>query len=224
VVADPLLPAVLHTIQRYGLDPADFDRFLESMTMDLEITAYPTYDDLLEYMEGSAAVIGTMMLPILGVRSGGDAAVARESARQLGLGFQLTNMIRDVAEDLERGRVYLPEADLDRFGVDRGRLTADARDRQTSAAVRALLRYECRRALAHYRAALPGLALLEPRSRVCIRAAFLLYGGILDEVGRAGYDVMRSRVRVPGRRRLGAVVAALSARTFGRRFARWRVA
>jgi phytoene synthase len=222
-VTDPLLPAVLHTIQAYGLDPADFDRFLESMTMDLDVTAYPTYDDLLGYMEGSAAVIGTMMLPILGVRPGGDPAVARESARQLGLAFQLTNVIRDVAEDLERGRVYLPEADLDRFGVDRGRLAADARAGQTSTPVRALVRFECARALTHYRAALPGLALLEPRSRLCIRAAFLLYGGILDEIGRAGYDVMRSRARVPGRRRLGAVMAALSARRFDRRFARWRV-
>jgi phytoene synthase len=157
------------------------------------------------------------------VAPGGDVAVARESARHLGLGFQLTNMIRDVAEDLERGRVYLPEADLERFGVDRARLAEDAARRRASAPVRALVRFECDRALVHYRAALPGLALLEPRSRLCIRAAFLLYGGILDEIGRARFDVMRARARVPRHRRLAAALAASSGRRFDRRFARWRV-
>ena len=185
---DPLLPAVLDTIARYALDVDDFDRFLDSMSMDLTTTGYPTYTDLLEYMEGSAAVIGTMMLPILGVRPGGDPTVARASARELGLAFQLTNIIRDVAEDLDRGRVYLPEADLDRFGVSRTQLVREARRGVASAPVRALTRFECQRALGHYRAALPGLDLLEPRSRLCIRAAFLIYGGILDEVGRAGFE------------------------------------
>jgi hypothetical protein len=105
-VDDPLLPAVLHTIAVFGLDLEDFEKFLRSMEMDLTVTGYPTYEDLLEYMEGSAAVIGTMMLPILG---SSDPVAAREPARQLGFAFQLTNFIRDVAEDLARGRVYLPE-------------------------------------------------------------------------------------------------------------------
>jgi phytoene synthase len=221
--SDPLLPAVLDTIRSYGLDTADFERFLESMTMDLSTTAYPTYADLLGYMEGSAAVIGTMMLPILGVVPGGDTARARESARQLGLGFQLTNMIRDVAEDLERGRVYLPEADLEGFGVTRATLTRDARDRRVSEPVRALVRFECARAMRHYEAAQPGLGLLVPRSRVCIRAAFLIYGGILDEIARAGYDVMRARARVPRHRRLAAMVAARTERAFRHRLRGWRV-
>jgi phytoene synthase len=221
--ADPLLPAVLHTIRTYDLDPADFDRFLESMTLDLTVTAYPGYDDLLAYMEGSAAVIGTMMLPILGVVSGGDRAVARESARQLGLAFQLTNMIRDVAEDLARGRVYLPEADLDRFGVTRARLADDIAQGRTSSPVRALVHFECTRALAHYEAALPGLELLEPRSRLCIRAAFLLYGGILDHIGRSGYDVLRARVVVPPGARLRAVLAAASGRAFHRQYRHWHL-
>lgn len=104
-VDDPLLPAVLHTIAVFDLDRADFASFLRSMVMDLTVLSYPTYDDLLDYMEGSAAVIGTMMLPILG---SSDPAAAREPARQLGFAFQLTNFIRDVAEDLDRGRTYLP--------------------------------------------------------------------------------------------------------------------
>lgn len=124
-VDDPLLPAVLHTIAVFDLDRDDFASFLKSMAMDLTVTAYPTYDHLLDYMEGSAAVIGTMMLPILG---SSDPAAAREPARQLGFAFQLTNFIRDVAEDLDRGRTYLPDEDLAKFGVTREEL-ADARAR-----------------------------------------------------------------------------------------------
>ena len=120
-VDDPLLPAVLHTIAVFDLDRDDFASFLRSMAMDLTVTAYPTYDDLLDYMEGSAAVIGTMMLPILG---SSDPAAAREPARQLGFAFQLTNFIRDVAEDLDRGRTYLPDEDLAKFGVTREDLLA----------------------------------------------------------------------------------------------------
>src|SRR5688500_13373865 len=108
-VTDPLLPAVLHTIETFGIDRADFATFLHSMAMDLTVTGYETYADLLSYMDGSAAVIGTMMLPIL---EPVDPVAAREPARQLGLAFQLTNFIRDVAEDLARGRLYLPMSDL----------------------------------------------------------------------------------------------------------------
>jgi 15-cis-phytoene synthase len=193
---DPVLPAVLHTVRAFGLDVADFEKFLDSMAMDLTVGGYRTYDDLLGYMEGSAAVIGTMMAPIL---ESSDPPAAREHARQLGLAFQLTNFIRDVAEDLERGRVYLPAEDLERFGVTRADLAA----RQASPAVAELLAFEVERARAHYRAAAPGIALLAPSSRPCIQVATELYGGILDEVEQAGYQVLARRVAVPRRRRLG---------------------
>ena len=211
---DPVLPAVADTIRTYGLSLAEIDQFLASMAMDLTVTRYETYADLLGYMEGSSAVIGTLTLPILGTAPGADAAAAREAARQLGYGFQLTNFIRDVAEDLRRGRVYLPLEDLARFGVTPETLATDAARGRASAPVRALVRYECARALAHYEAARPGIALLDQRARVCIRAAYLLYGSILDEVARAGYDVLRGRAVVPGVRRGRLVVAALRARTF----------
>jgi phytoene synthase len=220
-VSDPLLPAVLNTVATYDLDLEDFDKFLRSMAMDLKVTSYRTYDDLLGYMEGSAAVIGTMMLPILGLSAGADPVVARRSARQLGLAFQLTNFIRDVGEDLERGRIYLPEEDLDRFGVTPQRLALDTARGRSTQPVLELIRHECGRAVAHYQAALPGLAMLEPRSRICIRAAFGLYGGILDEVGRRGYEVLAGRVRVPRRRKAGILAAALSQRRFLARFRRW---
>jgi len=197
-VTDPVLPAVVHTIRTYGLEVEDFDRFLRSMATDLTVTSYPTYDDLLRYMDGSAAAIGTMMLPILGLASSGDPAVARESARQLGLAFQLTNFIRDVGEDLDRGRVYLPQADLERFGVRRADLAAARATPQ----VAELLAFQVDRARAHYRAAQPGIDLLAPSSRPCIRVATQLYGAILDEVERARYQILQGRVRVPRHRRL----------------------
>jgi phytoene synthase len=197
-VDDPLLPAVLHTIAVWGLDRRDFASFLRSMSMDLTVTGYPTYADLLDYMEGSAAVIGTMMLPIL---EPPDPAAAREPARQLGLAFQLTNFIRDVREDLDRGRVYLPQEDLDRFGVTRGSLREAADSGANPPEIVALIRYEVERARDHYAAAAPGLALLPPSSRACIGTAYRVYGGILDEVVNAGYDVLRGRLVVPPARR-----------------------
>ncbi|HEV2895341.1 MAG TPA: phytoene/squalene synthase family protein, partial [Actinomycetota bacterium] len=193
---DPVLPAVLHTVRAFDLEVADFEKFLDSMAMDLHTDGYRTYDDLLGYMEGSAAVIGTMMAPIL---ESSDPPAAREHARQLGLAFQLTNFIRDVGEDLERGRVYLPAEDLERFGVSRADLAAARATPQ----VAKLLAFEIRRARAHYRAAEPGIELLAPSSRPCIRVAFDLYGGILEEIERAGYQVLADRVRVPRHRRLG---------------------
>jgi phytoene synthase len=196
VCADPVLPAVLHTVRAFDLDVGDFEKFLDSMAMDLTVDGYATYTDLLGYMEGSAAVIGTMMTPIL---EPADPAAAREHARQLGLAFQLTNFIRDVAEDSRRGRVYLPGEDLDRFRVRREDLAAG----QASPAVRELVAFEVERARGHYRAAEPGIELLAPSSRPCIRVAFDLYGGILDEVERVGFQVLDRRVQVPRRRRLG---------------------
>jgi phytoene synthase len=202
-VDDPLLPAVLHTIAVFDLDRADFAKFLRSMAMDLTVGSYASYDDLLDYMEGSAAVIGTMMLPILGST---DPAAAREPARQLGLAFQLTNFVRDVAEDLARGRTYLPDADLQRFGVTRADLADAAARGAASIRIKSLIEYEVRRAQAHYAAAAPGVTMLTPGSQGCIRAAYTLYGGILDEVVAADYDVFVRRATVPSRRR--AVVAA----------------
>jgi phytoene synthase len=209
----PILRAVQHTIAVFGLDRADFDAFFASMTMDLKVSGYTDYGDLLAYMEGSAAVIGTMTLPILAAPEHGreppppaGRADVREAARQLGLAFQLTNFIRDVAEDLRLGRVYLPAADLERFGVRRADLGAPS----ASPAVRRLIAFEIDRARAHYRAAAPGVAMLPPRSRRCVRLASGVYGAILDRVERAGYDVLAGRAVVPRRQRAAAVFRELA--------------
>jgi phytoene synthase len=209
---DPALRAVRHTIAVFSISRSDFDAFFASMRMDLHVRDYPDYGALLRYMEGSAAVIGTMMLPILlapddgrGPVPAAAAVAAREPARQLGLAFQLTNFIRDVAEDLGRGRVYLPGADLDRFGVHRYELAAAS----ASPAVRRLIAFEIERARGHYRDALPGLTALPARSRRCVRLAHAVYGGILDRVEQSGCDVLAGRAVVPRRQRAVAVAREL---------------
>ncbi|MEU8296057.1 phytoene/squalene synthase family protein [Micromonospora sp. NPDC048909] len=209
-IDDPLLPAVLHTIAVFDLDRDDFAAFLKSMAMDLTVSSYRTYPHLLDYMEGSAAVIGTMMLPILG---SGDPIAAREPARQLGFAFQLTNFIRDVAEDLDRGRTYLPEEDLTRFGVTRRDLVDARRHGRATPAIRELIAYEVTRAQQHYAAAAPGITMLAPASQSCMRTAYALYGGILDEVAAQDYDVFARRAVVPQRRRLSVAARALLAPT-----------
>jgi phytoene synthase len=150
-----------------------------------------------------------MMLPILGSH---DAAAAREPARQLGLAFQLTNFIRDVAEDLGRGRTYLPDNDLATFGVTRDDLNAAAARGRATTRIKELIAYEVIRAQAHYLAAAPGVPLLAPASQACIRTAYALYGGILDEIAAQDYDVFVRRAVVPRRRRAAVAAQALLAR------------
>ena len=156
------------------------------------------------YVWGSAAVIGLQMVPVL------EPVVAREVAEpyatDLGVAFQLSNFIRDVGEDLRRGRVYLPGEDLAHFGVDRDRLARGVVD----APIRRLLAYEIARTRELYRAAEPGVRLLHPTSRDCIRTALRLYGGILDEVERADYQVLDRRVSVGAATRARVAVPGLA--------------
>ena len=162
--------------------------------------SYDTWDDLLVYMDGSAAVIGEMMLPIL------EPADPRaySHARDLGLAFQLTNFLRDVAEDLDRGRVYIPQADLDRFGADPHRRVVDQSWID-------LMQFEIERCRELYRSADIGIAMLPPASARCVRAARSLYSRILDQIEHAGYDVFRSRAHVSTLQKV-AKVAQVAAR------------
>jgi 15-cis-phytoene synthase len=183
---DPILAAVVNTVITCGIDAECFDRFFDAMAMDLTTSRYETWEDLCGYMEGSAAVIGEMMLPVLGPTS----PAAKGPARALGLAFQLTNFLRDVDEDLDRGRVYLPQADLRRFGVD-------VTERSVTPQWRALMAYEIERNRALYGFADSGIAMLPARSARCVGAARVLYARILDRIEAAGYDVFHGRIRVP---------------------------
>jgi phytoene synthase len=168
------------------------------MAMDLTVTGYETWDDLCGYMDGSAAVIGEMMLPIL---DGRDPR-ALSPARDLGLAFQLTNFLRDVGEDLDRGRVYLPAEDLRRFGAD---VTA----RRVTPAWRELMRFEIDRARQLYASADVGIALLPPWSARAIRTARVLYARILDEIEAQDHDVFSRRARVPTMRKLTVAAGSM---------------
>lgn len=197
---DPVLHAVARTVHDCGLDRELFDRFFAAMRADLSTTSYETWDDLCCYMDGSAAVIGEMLLPILDPY---DASAALEPARALGLAFQLTNFLRDVDEDLDLGRQYLPQDDVRGAGVD---LT----ERRTSPEFADLMRFEIDRCRGLYRRADEGIALLPPRSARCVRTARRLYSSILDRIEEAGYDVFAGRVSVPTTTKLRLVAASWS--------------
>jgi 15-cis-phytoene synthase len=204
--SDPVSRAVIDTIRCWQIPPSYFADFLNSMRLDLTVTGYATYDDLASYMWGSAGVIGLQMLPILG-RADDSVRwdLLEPRAVDLGLAFQLTNFIRDVAEDLRRGRVYLPQESLDMFGVDRDRLSRGLVDEP----IRNLLAWEIERARGLYRSAELGVHLVHPTSRDCLRTALTLYEEILDEIERADYDVFHGRVTVGISRRAQVGVSAL---------------
>lgn len=213
--ADPVLVAVADTAARYELDPDLFRAFLAAMRMDTHVTDYPTFDELAGYMHGSAAVIGLQMLPVLGTV--GERASAEPSAAALGVAFQLTNFLRDVGEDLDRGRVYLPADELAAFGVDRALLEWCRLGRRHDPRVRRALAHLVARTRAVYRRAAPGIDLLVPASRPCVHTAYRLYGAILDRIEAADYDVLQRRVSVPVHRRLAVALPALASGYAARR-------
>jgi phytoene synthase len=200
--SDPVLRAVIDTARHWQLPARYFADFLDAMRSDLTVTDYPSFDALCEYMWGSAAVIGLQMLPVLG-KAGTHVDDDRLSsaAVDLGMAFQLTNFVRDVGDDLLRGRVYLPTETLHRFGVDRARLQRRIVDEP----VRNVLAFEIERARGLYRRAAPGVELVDPTSRDCLRTAITLYSAILDRIEAADYDVFtrRATVTLPTRAAVG---------------------
>lgn len=219
--ADPVCRAVIDTIGRWNIRHSYFADFLAAMRTDLTVTSYQTHDDLAAYMWGSAAVIGLQMLPILGRADASiGTGVLEPYAADLGMAFQLTNFLRDIAEDLARGRVYLPQESLCTFGVDRDRLRRAARAGAVDEPIRNLLAAEIARTRDLYLRAVPGIELVHPTSRDCLRTAVALYSRILDEIEAADYNVFRGRLSVPVARRAGVaargLVGALVARHYDR--------
>ncbi|SFW86125.1 phytoene/squalene synthase family protein [Amycolatopsis australiensis] len=212
---DPLRAAVIDTAARYGIPEPCFRAFFTSMRMDLTVTGYPTRAALDEYVHGSAEVIGLQVLPVLGTVVPRQEAAPHAAA--LGKAFQLTNFLRDVAEDLGRGRVYLPADELAACGVDRDRLAWCARTGRIDPPVRRALAGQVARTRRVYAEARPGIAMLHPASRPCVSTAYALYGGILDRVEAAEYNVFAGRARVPRRRRLAAACDALVRAHWARR-------
>jgi phytoene synthase len=214
IVPAPVLSAVAATIASYRIAPEHFWTFLDAMRMDIPGTPsfrnrYATMTELHGYMRGSAAAIGLQLLPVLGTVV--PVTDAEPAAAALGEAFQLTNFLRDVAEDLDRDRVYLPGDELAAFGVDPELLAYCRRTRRTDPRVRRALAHLIATNRARYRIAEPGIDLLQPRVRPAIRTAAVLYAGILDEVERSNYEVFDRRAAVPLRHRLRVAATELAA-------------
>ncbi len=205
---DPIGRALVDTARRFEIPIEYFEAFLHSMEMDLTINEYETFDDLMEYVYGSAAVIGLQMVPVLGALS----PEAYEAAKKLGIAFQLANFIRDIGEDLERGRIYIPIQDLARFGVSR----EDLYKREITPKIIEAIKFQIERVRELQREASVGIEMLEPSSRPCIEAASELYCGIVDEVEAIGYDIFNFRAKTSTWRRikvaLPAYIRAIKAR------------
>lgn len=197
---DDIGRALVDTAHKFDIPHQHFVDFLHSMEMDLTITEYQSYEDLLEYVYGSAAVIGLEMVPILGYSD----IKAFEAAKKLGIAFQLANFIRDVGEDLDRGRVYLPLQELAQFGVDRAMLER----RTLTPEIIAALKFQIARVRQLQSEADAGIAFLDKESRPCIRAASELYCGIVDEVEAIGYDIFNKRAKTSTARRARVAGAA----------------
>lgn len=190
---DPIGRALVDTVKRYSIPLEYFEAFLTSMEMDLTVTRYQSYDDLMKYVYGSAVVIGLEMLPILGYSD----PKAIEAATALGAAFQLANFIRDIGEDIERGRIYMPLDDLARFGVDEAMLLR----RKLTPEIIEAIKYQIARVRELQEIAEAGIHYLDPISQPCIRAASELYCGIVDEVEAIGYDVFTERASTSSLRR-----------------------
>ena len=195
--------ALVDTVQRFDIPISYFEAFLHSMAMDLTVTSYEKYEDLMEYVYGSAAVIGLQMVHVLGTVNGkkSDALIPAE---KLGIAFQLANFIRDVGEDLDRGRVYLPLQELKQYGVSREMLEKRVLTPQIIEA----LKFQIARVKTLQQEANAGIELLSPDSRPCIRAASELYCGIVDEVEKIDYNVFEKRAKTSTFRRASVAFPA----------------
>ena len=202
--SDAIGLALIDTINRWQIPHHYFEAFLHSMAMDLTITEYPTYEALSEYVYGSAAVIGLEMVHVLGVTKPELLEETLIGAKKLGIAFQLANFIRDIGEDLQRGRIYLPLDELQAFGIDKERL----RSRRVDSDLKAAIAFQIHRVRELQREAEATIVNLTPQSHACIKAASELYCGIVDEVEKIDYEVFTKRAKTSTYRRLKVALPA----------------
>jgi phytoene synthase len=207
---DVIGKALVDTVKRFDIPIQYFQAFLHSMAMDLTITEYQEYEDLQEYVYGSAAVIGLQMVSVLGIEKGVSIDEVNGAAEKLGVAFQLANFIRDVGEDLDRGRVYLPIAELQAHGVTREMLERKVLTPQ----IKSALKEQIERVRKLQQESMVGINMLAKQSRACIQAASELYCGIVDEVEKIDYQIFSKRAKTSNWRRMKvAIPAYLSARS-----------
>ncbi|MGB3683219.1 MAG: phytoene/squalene synthase family protein [Rubrobacteraceae bacterium] len=203
---NPVLHAFSNTARYHGIDLDTIRAFMKSMKMDTHVFRYPTYEDLEEYTYGSAAVVGLMMCRVVGVTD--EAATAHAEA--LGVAMQLSNFLRDIKEDWDRGRIYLPLEDLERFGYteqDLGRGIVNER-------FEALMRFQIGRARKLYEAADEGMRYIPQGRRYPVMVARKLYATILDRIEAQNYDVFvrRADTTRPYKLKAAATIAARNPR------------
>jgi phytoene synthase len=185
---EPVLRAFCDVAREIGLSLDEPLRFLDAMEQDLDTTRYGTYAELRAYMRGSAASVELMMCKVLEVQ---ESDRARTGAIALGEAMQLTNFLRDIGEDLRRGRIYLPVEDIEAFGVREEELALGVVTPQFVD----LMKFEIARARALYTLADPAIELLPVRARPAVRLGRVLYARILDRIEDADYDVFGTRAR-----------------------------
>jgi 15-cis-phytoene synthase len=197
----PALPAVIDTVQRYNIPPQYFQDVLTGVARDMEPVTIATFVELENYCYHVAGAVGLCCLSIWGIRD--PAAIPH--GIECGLAFQLTNILRDIGEDRDLGRVYLPAEDLSRFDLKIEELgTVAAQDRY-----RALMQFEVQRARDYYDRSEVLYGLIEPVGRPILRVMRDIYRGLLDEIERRDYDVFSQRVSLPKWKKLWAVGKAL---------------
>jgi phytoene synthase len=199
---DRLLPALVDTVRRYAIPIEYLETAIDGVESDLDRTTFATFDELTKYCYQVASVVGLSCVQIWGFR---PEAAAYEAAHQCGVAFQMTNILRDVAEDAARGRIYLPQEDLTRFGVRPEAIRAGVVDN----AWRALMQFEADRIETYYRRARELTAYLEPDGVRIYGAMLDIYYGLFQEIRRRDGDVFSRRVRLSTWRKLTILLAHL---------------
>jgi phytoene synthase len=184
----PVWPAFHHTVSRFGIPHEYFREMIAGVLGDLDPRTFETFDQLYRYCYQVASVVGLTIVHIFGF----DTRTALPLAEKCGVAFQLTNILRDIREDAELGRIYLPMDDLRRFGVTRDDLRAGNRND----AFLDLMRFEAARARKYYDESAPLLDLIHPRSRPSLWALIAIYSRLLERIEATNYDVFRRRVRL----------------------------
>jgi 15-cis-phytoene synthase len=188
----PVLMAWTHVREKYGVPQQYIEELIDGCEMDRTISRYDTWESLTRYCYCVASTVGLVSMHIIGLTPGADACAAKDLAIDLGIALQLTNILRDVGEDLGRGRIYLPREDLARFDLGETDLESGAVD----ARFRTLMQFEIARAKALYERGLPGIAHLNPDGRLAVGAAGMLYRQILGAIEHNEYDVFTRRAHL----------------------------
>jgi len=190
-----LWPAFTDAVERYKIPHEYFFDMIEGVTSDLGLIEekgarrIATFDELYDYCYHVASVVGLTIIHIFGF----EDPKALKLAEKCGIAFQLTNIIRDVREDADKDRIYLPAEDLARFGVS----AVEMRGARRSEKLRKLLEFEAKRARGYYTDSAPLVGMIHPGSRASLKALIAIYSKLLERIVASDYEVLAARVRVP---------------------------